>query len=77
MPNGWNPPLEQQLNLVEAPEFMYPRNQEVLKRLENYNSLMFAARFSVFCIFDQYEYDIVFDLESARNLPHSISVVKS
>ena len=55
MPNGWNPPFEQQFNVVEAPEFIYPGNQEVLKRLENYNSLMFAARFSIFCIFDQFD----------------------
>jgi len=54
MPNGWNPPLEQQLNLVEAPEFLYPGKQEELKRSENYNSLMFAPRFSILCIFDQF-----------------------
>jgi len=54
MPTGWNPPFEQQSNLVEAPEFIYPGNQEVLKRLENYNSLMVAARFSIFCIIDQF-----------------------
>jgi hypothetical protein len=74
MPNGWNPPFEQQFNVVEAPEFIYPGNQEVLKRLENYNSLMFAARFSICCIFDQFGYDIEFDLESAKNVTHTISV---